>query len=232
MNFEAKLSRTLAEIDSPLLDLPTFSLLVEATLPSWLKDLYSNYWRLRRSASERCHGRNGYSDAEICQDVVAYFAKFLKGKGIDTDDMVGYHHGISLHAWNEMDRDGQRWVIDGSWYQIYSYKPYATIGVNFGGRLDDKLKQFKIQTLEEVLHLVDYSDGRKPVWNVGHVTRDESDAIGAIANRFDKAEIDLIRGRLLPFMIRVHPLDKKYDGKRRGERREFEIDDVKDTDPQ
>ena len=204
-------------------------LLLESTLPSWLKDLYANYWRLRRAASERCRRRNGYSDAEICQDVTAYFAHFLAGKGIETVDAVGYNRTIGLHAWNEADRDDGRWVIDGSWYQSYSDKPWTVLGLRLGERLEAKLARFEIVLLEELLRLVDFADGRKPVWNTGTVESPKREEIGVSATNFSAAEIDAIKGRLLPFMVRVHLADGTYNGKRRGTpKREFGIIDVTD----
>ncbi len=223
MNFADK-------VDAILEGRPEFSIKL---IPE-LRDLYENYWEIRKEATVTCQKAHGYSDPEICQNISPLIAKFLNDRGIETDHVHGEMDQIRMHDYNESDVGGGAYIIDGSIYQTYYWDDYDALGIRFNRRIRWKLEELGVERLNEVIAIIDlkatgitaYSAhmgarGEEPTCPVcikrakegkppcSYCSENEAglSKTEALVDSFTDAEIEHIKGRLLPHMLRIEKQD-------------------------
>jgi hypothetical protein len=173
------------------------STISENKLPGDLRSLAKDYWDIRNQVI------TGNRDIEpyICLSVSLGIKDYLESKGHKVNIVRAKS---DYHFFLEVD---DRYVVDGSDYQFYYDK---SISSQLPSRVADVLVRNNITTIGSVIALVDHSAGHALSWtDVGSWNPNtDVEAHENALKELRPNDLEIIKGRLLPILLKIQPIEK------------------------
>ena len=175
----------------------------KSALPPELRKLYRVYWYLREIALRVSPGMDPY----ICNIITPQIFKYLKGMGIPVQMHTGsLNTGAEMHMWAVVKLPAGKFIVDGSEYQTDYGRPITNI---IPGRLGRWLRDQGITNLFQILGVIDTKlMGKSQALDDGAYDWDDAEVYQKVAEQLTDDEVELIKGRLLPIMLHITPIDE------------------------